>query len=79
MDVDYRLAFDDHGSVGMILSRNRAMVDCNRHVCEMFGFSRECCSVSRSRCSTQPEEYERLGAHMAPILNTRACTPTAAS
>ena len=40
MDVDYRLAFD-MAPVGMILSRNRAMVDCNRHVCEMFGFSRE--------------------------------------
>ena len=40
MDVDYRLAFD-LAPVGLVLSRNRTMVDCNRHVCEMFGASRE--------------------------------------
>ena len=40
MDVDYRLAFD-MAPVGLVLSRNRTMVDCNRHVCEMFGASRE--------------------------------------
>ena len=71
MDVDYRLAFE-MAPVGMILSRNRAMVDCNRHVCEMFGFSRELLlSQSFQMLYPSPEEYERLGAHMAPILNTK--------
>ncbi|RZI75837.1 MAG: helix-turn-helix transcriptional regulator, partial [Variovorax sp.] len=27
-DIDYRLAFE-HAPVGMVLSRNRTMVDCN--------------------------------------------------
>ena len=71
MDVDYRLAFD-MAPVGMILSRNRAMVDCNRHVSEMFGFSRELLlGQSFQMLYPSPEEYERLGAHMAPILNTK--------
>ena len=71
MDVDYRLAFE-MAPVGMILSRNRAMVDCNRHVCEMFGFSRELLlSQSFQMLYPSPEEYDRLGAHMAPILNAK--------
>ena len=40
MDVDYRLAFE-FAPVGLVLSRNRTMMDCNRQVCEMFGASRE--------------------------------------
>jgi len=39
-DIDYRLAFD-LAPVGMVLSRNRTMVDCNQRVCEMFGVTRE--------------------------------------
>ena len=40
MDVDYQLAFD-MAPVGLVLSRNRTMIDCNRQMCEMFGASRE--------------------------------------
>ena len=40
METDYQLAFE-LAPVGLVLSRNRAMVDCNRHVCDMFGASRE--------------------------------------
>ncbi len=40
MNVDYRLAFD-LAPVGLVLSRNRAIVDCNPHVCEMFGAARD--------------------------------------
>ena len=58
--------------VGLVLSRHRAMVDCNRHVCEMFGASREVL-VGQSFQVLYPsaQEYERLGAHMAPILNAK--------
>ena len=38
--IDYRLAFD-LAPIGMVLSRNRTMVDCNQRVCEMFGVPRE--------------------------------------
>lgn len=71
MDVDYRLAFD-MAPVGLVISRNRTMVDCNRHVCEMFGASREVL-IGQSFQILYPsaDEYERLGAHMEPILNAK--------
>ena len=71
MEVDYRLAFD-LAPVGLVLSRNRTMVDCNRHVCEMFGASREVL-IGQSFQILYPsaDEYERLGAHMEPILNAK--------
>ncbi|MGL4437445.1 MAG: LuxR C-terminal-related transcriptional regulator, partial [Giesbergeria sp.] len=71
MDVDYRLAFE-LAPVGLILSRNRTMVDCNAHVCEMFGCSRELLlGQSFQMLYPSAEEYERLGARMAPILNAK--------
>jgi PAS domain S-box-containing protein len=71
MEIDYRLAFD-LAPVGLVLSRNRTMVDCNRHVCEMFGASREVL-IGQSFQILYPsaDEYERLGARMAPILNAK--------
>ena len=71
MDVDYRLAFD-MAPVGLVLSRNRAMIDCNRHVCEMFCASREVL-IGQSFQILYPsvDEYVRLGAHMEPILNAK--------
>ena len=39
MDIDYRLAFD-LAPVGLALSRERYMVDCNQALCEMFGATR---------------------------------------
>ena len=71
MDVDYRLAFD-MAPVGLVLSRNRTMTDCNRQVCEMFGASREVL-IGQSFQILYPsaDEYERLGARMTPILNAK--------
>jgi len=71
MDVDYRLAFE-FAPVGLVLSRNRTMMDCNWHVCEMFGASREVL-IGQSFQILYPsaDEYERLGAHMEPILNAK--------
>jgi len=71
MDVDYRLAFE-MAPVGLIVSRNRSMVDCNRLVCEMFGFSRELLlGQTFQMLYPSADEYERLGARMAPILNAK--------
>ena len=72
MDVaDYRLAFD-MAPIGLVISRNRAMVDCNRHVCEMFGASRELLIGQSFRILyPTPDEYERLGKRMEPILNAK--------
>ena len=69
MDVDYRVAFN-LAPVGLVLSRNRSIVDCNQQLCEMFGASRELL-IGQSFQLLYPsaDEYERLGARMEPILN----------
>ena len=71
MDIDYRLAFE-LAPVGLALSRNRTMVDCNRHLCEMFGASRELL-VGQSFQVLYPSavEFERTGSRIAPILNRK--------
>ncbi len=71
MPIDYRLAFE-MAPVGMVVSRNRDMIDCNDHLCAMFGASRELL-IGQSFRVLYPtaEEYERLGAHMEPILNAK--------
>jgi PAS domain S-box-containing protein len=71
MELDHRLAFD-LAPVGLVISRNRIMVDCNERVCSMFGTSRELL-VGQSFQLLYPsaDEYERLGARIAPILNAK--------
>lgn len=66
--IDYRLAFD-MAPVGLALSRQRTMVDCNQALCEMFGASREQL-VGQSFRILYPsaDEYERTGARIVPIL-----------
>lgn len=68
MEIDYRLAFD-LAPVGLALSRQRIMVDCNQVLCEMFGASREQL-VGQSFQILYPsaDEYERIGERMAPLL-----------
>lgn len=67
-EVDYRLAFD-LAPVGLALSRQRIMVDCNQALCDMFGASREHL-VGQSFQILYPsaDEYERTGERMAPLL-----------
>jgi PAS domain S-box-containing protein len=69
MDLDYRQAFD-LAPVGLALSRNRTMIDCNQQLCDMFGASKEH-MVGQSFQVLYPsaDEFERLGARMAPLLN----------
>ena len=71
MDVDYRLVFNQ-APVGLCVSRNRAIVDCNQQLCDMFGWTREAL-VGQSFLVLYPsaDEYERLGARMSPILNAK--------
>lgn len=67
--IDYRLAFE-HAPIGMVLSRDRTMVDCNARLCEMFGAPREAL-VGQSFRVLYPSvaEFERIGKRMEPILN----------
>ena len=70
-DIDYRLAFD-LAPIGLVLSRNRAIVDCNQRVCEMFGVSREqLIGQSFQLLYPSADEYERTGQRIAPILNAK--------
>lgn len=70
-EVDYRLAFE-LAPVGLALSRNRIMVDCNQHLCDMFGASRDQL-IGQSFQILYPsvDEFERTGERIAPILNRR--------
>ncbi|MDO8903704.1 LuxR C-terminal-related transcriptional regulator [Hydrogenophaga sp.] len=68
LDIDYRLAFE-LAPVGLALSRQRAMVDCNQVLCEMFGATRDQL-VGQSFQILYPsaDEYERTGARISPLL-----------
>jgi PAS domain S-box-containing protein len=67
--IDYQLAFE-HAPVGMVLSRERIMVDCNASMCEMFGATRaQLIGQSFSLLYPSVAEYERIGQRMLPILN----------
>ncbi len=71
MKVDYQLAFE-LAPVGLVLSRNRSIVDCNQHLCQMFGASREqLVNQSFQLLYPSADEYERIGARMVPILNAK--------
>ena len=66
--IDYKTAFD-FAPIGLALSRNRQMLDCNGALCDMFGASREQL-VGQSFALLYPslDEYERTGARITPIL-----------
>jgi len=69
MDTDYRLAFD-LAPVGLALSSNRFITDCNQHLCDMFGAERkQLVGQSFQVLYPSADEYERTGARIAPILN----------
>jgi PAS domain S-box-containing protein len=66
--IDYRLAFEQ-APVGLALSRQRTMVDCNQALCDMFGASRlQLVGQSFQILYPSADEYERTGARIAPIL-----------
>ena len=69
MDIDYRLAFD-LAPVGLALSRNRTIMDCNQRLCDMFGTTHDRL-VGQSFQILYPsvDEFERIGLRMKPILN----------
>ena len=68
LPIDYKTAFD-FAPIGLALSRNRQMLDCNGALCDMFGASREQL-VGQSFALLYPslDEYERTGARITPIL-----------
>jgi PAS domain S-box-containing protein len=68
-ELDYRTAFD-LAPIGLVLSRNRLMVDCNQQLLEMFGADREQL-VGQSFEVLYPthDEFERTGARIVASLD----------
>ena len=68
--MDYRLAFD-LAPLGLALSRDRIMVDCNQALCEMFGVDRDQI-VGQSFQILYPsaDEFERMGQRIVPLLRS---------
>ena len=67
--LDYRSAFE-LAPIGLVFSRNRLMVDCNRQVLEMFGAARDALiGHSFELLYPTPAEFERTGARIAASLN----------
>lgn len=66
---DYRTAFD-LAPVGMVLSRNRLMLDCNQQLLEMFGAAPEQL-IGQSFEVLYPthDEFERTGQRIVASLN----------
>lgn len=68
-ELDYRSAFD-LAPIGLVLSRNRLMVDCNREVLEMFGATRDALlGHSFELLYPTHDEFERTGARIVASLN----------
>jgi len=69
MNLDYRTAFD-LAPIGLVLSRNRLMVDCNQQVLAMFGAPREAL-IGQSFEVLYPthDEFERTGARIVASLD----------
>ena len=68
---DHRAAFDE-APVGLVLSRQRQMLDVNRELCAMFGAERDAL-VGRSFELLYPStaEFERTGQRIAAELDAR--------
>lgn len=67
---DYRTAFD-LAPVGMVLSRNRLMLDCNQQMLDMFGANKEqLLNQSFEVLYPTHDEFERTGQRIVASLNT---------
>ena len=71
MTLDYRMAFD-LAPIGLVLSRQRQIVDCNERLLVMFGAQRDQL-IGRSFEVLYPthEEFERTGARIVASLDKR--------
>jgi DNA-binding CsgD family transcriptional regulator len=67
--VSYQIAFD-LAPIGLLLSTNRTITDCNLRLCEMFA-TQKSSLVGQSLKILYPSaaEFERTGARIAPLLN----------
>ena len=67
--LDYRTAFEQ-APIGLVLSRHRLMIDCNREVLAMFGAELECMvGQSFEVLYPSPAEFERTGQRIVASLD----------
>ncbi len=67
--LDYRTAFD-LAPIGLVISRNRQMLDCNRRMLAMFGAEREeLVGCSFEMLYPSVEEFERTGQRIVASLD----------
>jgi PAS domain S-box-containing protein len=67
--LDYRIAFDQ-APVGLVLSRHRLMIDCNRELLAMFGAQRDqVLGQSFEVLYPTADEFERTGQRIAAQLD----------
>jgi len=70
-DIDYRMAFD-LAPMGLVMSRNRLIVDCNQQLLEIFGATREqLVGTSLEALYPTHVEFERTGERIVASLNKR--------
>ena len=71
LPLDYRTAFD-LAPIGLVLSRQRQILDCNRHVLAMFGAEREQL-IGQSFEILYPthDEFERTGQRIVAALDAQ--------
>lgn len=68
-ELDYRTAFD-LAPIGLVMSRQRLIVDCNRQLLDMFGAARErLVGQSFEQLYPSHAEFERTGARIVASLN----------
>lgn len=71
--IDYESIFL-HSPVGMCVSQNRVIYACNDALAKMFGYAREdLLGKSFLVLYPTPDEYERTGARIVPIMNAKGC------
>ena len=69
--LDYRTAFEQ-APIGLVLSRHRLMIDCNREMLAMFGAERELLvGQSFEVLYPSPAEFERTGQRIVASLDRR--------
>ncbi|MEJ6003008.1 PAS and helix-turn-helix domain-containing protein [Paucibacter soli] len=71
MTLDYRTAFD-LAPIGLVLSEQRQILDCNRHLLAMFGAEREqLIGQSFELLYPSPAEFERTGERIVASLDAQ--------
>lgn len=71
--IDFELIFE-HAPVGMCVSQNRVIRACNDELAKMFGYTKEqLLGLSFRALYPSPDEYERTGARITPIMNVKGC------